>query len=332
MKKAILSLLIILCFTTSKAQDVHFSHFFSMPIFHNPAFTGFTEGDVRVAADFRMQWESFGNGFGNAFRTTAVAADFGFLRNKTGGSTLGVGATFINDAAGDLGLKTNQAGLALSYVLALDRSRSNFLGVGFHGTFSQRSIDFTNAQFPDQVETNLLENYNFFNLGAGLLWFYQPSDDVNFYLGGAMFNIFQPNVSFFAGEDIQLDRRYTAQFGSQFTVSNRVSFIPSILFQKQGPSQELVFGTFFKYKFGNQFQSKESVNFQLGAFYRFADAIIPVVRLDYKPVSFVFSYDVNISKLTAASRGEGGAEISITYTGRIFPESNKFKSIKCPIL
>ncbi|MCB0501142.1 MAG: PorP/SprF family type IX secretion system membrane protein [Bacteroidetes bacterium] len=332
MKRSVLVVMIMLSFTLSKAQDVHFSHFFSMPIFQNPAFTGYMDGDVRVAADFRMQWETFGNGFGNAFRTAAVSADFGLLRNQMGGSTLGVGATFINDAAGDLALKTNQAGLAVSYVIALDQNKSNYLGVGFHGSFSQRSIDFTNAQFPDQVETDLLENYNYFNLAAGLLWFYQPTDDVNFYLGGALFNIFQPNVSFFAGENIELDRRYTAQFGSRFNVSNRVSFVPSILFQKQGPSQELIFGTFFKYKFGNQFKTSEAINFQLGAFYRFADAIIPVVRLDYKPVSFVFSYDVNLSKLTAASKGEGGAEISITYTGRIFPESNKYKSIKCPIL
>ena len=38
-----------------------------MPIHHNPAFTGYMNGDVRVAADFKMQWESFGDGFGNAY-------------------------------------------------------------------------------------------------------------------------------------------------------------------------------------------------------------------------------------------------------------------------
>ena len=244
MKKGILIVSLVLCSMVIRAQDVHFSHYYSMPIFQNPAFTGYMNGDVRVAADFRMQWETFGDGFGNAFRTAAVSADFGFLRAQTGGSTLGVGATFINDGAGDLGLKTNQAGLALSYVLALDKNKMNYLGVGFHGTFSQRSIDFTNAQFPDVVETNLLENYNYFNVAAGLLWFFEPSDEVNFYLGGALHNIFQPNVSFFDGENVSLDRRITAQFGSRFSISNSISLVPSILFQKQGPSQELIFGTF----------------------------------------------------------------------------------------
>ncbi len=317
-----------------KSQDVHFSHFFSMPIFHNPAFTGYMNGDVRVAADFGMQWETFGDGFGNAFRTAALAADFGLLRGQTGGSTLGVGATFINDQAGDLKLSSNQAGLALSYVQVLDKEGSNFLGVGFHGTFTQRSVDINqdNAIFPDQFESTFVDGYNFFNLSAGILWFYEPSNSVNFYLGGALHNIFQPNVSFNSLDEEPLDRRITAQFGSSFDVSERVSLIPSVLFQKQGPSQELIFGTFIKYKFGNIYQVTDNTNFQFGAFYRFGDAITPVARLDVKAVSFVFSYDVNISKLTAASKGEGGPEVSLIYTGRIFSSSSKQKPLRCPVL
>ena len=332
MKKGILQLVILCSSLMIYAQDVHFSHYFSMPIHHNPAFTGYMNGDVRVAADFKMQWESFGEGFGNAYRTTGASVDFGFLRKQTGGSTLGVGATFINDQAGDLSLKTNQAGLALSYILATDRSGSNYIGLGFHGTYSQRSIDFTDANFPDVNEsTNFIQSLNFFNLSAGLLWFFEPSDGVNFYIGGALHNIFEPNVTFVAGETINLDRRITAQFGSRFNVSQRVSFVPSVLFQKQGPSLELIFGTFFKYKFGSEYKD-QSTSFQLGAFYRFGDAVVPVARIDYKPISFLFSYDVNVSKLTRASNGNGGGEVSIIYTGRIFPESNKNQQVKCPEL
>lgn len=337
MKRLLICLLLAFSFAITKAQDVNFSQFYAMPIFYNPAFTGYMNGDVRVAADFRLQWQSFGQGFGNAFRTAAASADFGFLRNKTGGSTLGVGATFINDRAGDLSLRTNQAGLALSYVLALDKDKTNYLGLGFHGTFTQRGIDlekFVNANFPDGVvEVDIVNNQNYFNLGFGLLWFFEPTKDVNLYLGVALHNVFQPNVSFIEGQNEELDRRLTAQFGSKFSISNRLSLIPSILFQRQGASQEMMFGTFFKYKFGSQYSSQaSSTSFQLGAYYRFGDAIIPVVRIDYNPISFIFSYDVNLSKLTAASKGQGGPEISITYTGRIFPQSNKNKPLRCPIL
>lgn len=317
----------------TSAQDIHFSQYYAMPVFHNPAFTGFFNGDVRVAGDFRMQWETFGAGFGNAYRTAALAADFGFLRPKTGGSTLGVGATFVNDRAGDTKLSMNQAGLALSYVQALDRSATNFLGLGFHGTFNQRSIDLTEAVFPDQVETDILGNYTYFDLSAGLLWFFEPNDAVNFYIAGAVHNLLTPNVSFYEGQTEELDRRITGQFGSKFDVSRRVSLIPSVLYQKQGPSQEVVFGTFLQLNLGGYSVNPiDNFSLQFGAFHRLGDAIIPVLRMDMRSVTAIFSYDINLGKLTPASRGEGAAEISITYTGRIFPQTSKNKPLRCPAL
>jgi type IX secretion system PorP/SprF family membrane protein len=279
-----------------------------------------------------MQYEGFGEGFGNAYRTTAAAVDFGLLRAKTNGSTLGVGATFVNDKAGDLGLATNSAGIALSYVQALGQDRANYISAGFHGTFNQRSIDFTNAIFPDVEETNFLGSYKYFNLSAGLLWFFQPSDEINFYLGAAIHNIFTPNVSFDATAREELDRRITAQLGSSFDLSKRISLVPSVIFQKQGASQELVLGSFFKYRFGSGIQPSDEINFQLGVFYRFADAVIPVARMDYKSVSFIFSYDVNISKLTPASNLNGGPEVSLVYQGWLFSQPSKNKKLRCPVL
>lgn len=302
-----------------------------MPVLQNPAFTGFYDGDVRVAADFRMQWETFGEGFGNAFRTGAFVTDFGLLKAQTTGSVLGVGLTFMNDQAGDLKLMTNQVGLALNYAQALGREGTNFLAAGFHGTFTQRSIDLTDAVFPDQFEADIVDNHIYFNFGAGLLWFFQPSSSVNMYFGGAVHNIIRPNVSFFDDADEELDRRISAQFGSEFTVSNNVSLNPSLLFQKQGASQEMILGSFFKYRFGG-YGATDDLSLQLGAFYRFNDAIIPVVRMDVRDLSIIVSYDVNLSKLSAASRGEGGAEISLTWTGWIWSTRSKTKPIRCPIL
>jgi len=331
LRRVVIVICVVFSVLDLRGQDVHFSQFYAMPIFQNPAFTGYFNGDVRVATDFRMQWETFGSGFGNAFRTGALSTDFGFLRAKTGGSTLGVGATFVNDQAGDNKLAMNQAGLSLSYVQALDKSATNFIGLGFHGTFNQRSIDLTEAVFPDVVETDILDNFYYFDVSAGLLWFFEPNDNVNMYIGGAVHNLLRPNVSFYAGETEELDMRISGQFGTKFDVSKKISLIPSVLFQKQGPSQEVVFGTFLKYKFGG-YTTVDNISLQFGAFHRIGDAIIPVMRMDMKSLSFIFSYDVNISKLTPASRGEGAAEISFTYTGRIFSQASKQKPLRCPVL
>ena len=330
-RKVSLISILILTVLAGRAQDVHFSQYYAMPIMHNPAFTGYFNGDVRAAADFRLQWETFGDGFGNAYRTSAISADVGLLRGQTASSTLGVGVTFINDQAGDLKLATNQAGVAVSFVQGFGREATNFIGLGFHGTFTQRSLDLSEAIWPDQNESFLLDKYNFFNLSAGLLWFFEPTSSVNMYFGGALHNIIEPNVSFYPGDEEALDRRITAQFGSKFDVSRSVALVPSLMFQKQGPSQELVVGSFIRYSFGG-YTPNENISLQFGGFYRFADAIIPVMRFDYQELSFIFSYDVNISKLTAASRGEGGAEISITYTGNVFTKGANQKPLRCPIL
>ena len=53
----------------------------------------------------------------------------------------------------------------------------------------------------------------------------------------------------------------------------------------------------------------------LGAFYRWNDALIPILKLDYNPFSVAFSYDVNISPLKLSSYGRGGFELSVTYIG-----------------
>ena len=195
----------------------------------------------------------------------------------------------------------------------------------------QRNIDLSQAIFPDQIETNILQNFNYFDVSAGLLWFFEPNDNINMYLGGAMHNILRPNVSFYEGEIEELDFRISGQFGSKFDVSQHISIIPSILFQKQGPSQEVVFGAFLKYNVGG-YQPVNNISFQFGAFHRLGDAVIPVARVDVKAVTMIFSYDINISKLSPASKGEGSAEISLTYTGRIFSETSKNKPIRCPIL
>src|ERR1700741_217703 len=53
-------------------QDIHFSQFFEMPLYRNPAFAGIVNGDVRVQAVFRSQW----NSVANAYKTGALNAEY----------------------------------------------------------------------------------------------------------------------------------------------------------------------------------------------------------------------------------------------------------------
>jgi hypothetical protein len=73
-------------------------------------------------------------------------------------------------------------------------------------------------------------------------------------------------------------------------------------------------GGFYTISLANEYyddQNKTSVN--LGGIYRWNDAFIPVVKLDYQNFSFGLSYDVNVSKLKTASQSKGGFELTISY-------------------
>src|ERR1700754_5223441 len=54
------------------SQDIHFSQFFEMPLYRNPAFAGIVNGDVRVQAVFRTQW----NSVANAYKTGSLNAEY----------------------------------------------------------------------------------------------------------------------------------------------------------------------------------------------------------------------------------------------------------------
>ncbi|HSK11608.1 MAG TPA: type IX secretion system membrane protein PorP/SprF, partial [Phnomibacter sp.] len=63
-----------------------------------------------------------------------------------------------------------------------------------------------------------------------------------------------------------------------------------------------------------------------GAWYRFNDALIPYLGLEWSSFRFGASYDVNTSSLKAVSQGRGGFEVSLIYVYRTSTD----RPIVCP--
>ena len=77
----------------------------------------------------------------------------------------------------------------------------------------------------------------------------------------------------------------------------------------QAKAQEINLGVSIQYGFN------PDVNLFVGAYDRLSDAIIGMAGLEYKRVRLGFSYDINTSALNEASNGNGGFELSLSYTG-----------------
>lgn len=333
MKKtiAILSLLISVPFFV-KAQDPHFSQFFSSPLTLNPAFTGKFDGTLRIAGNYRNQWPAFNN----VYTTSTVSVDFDILKTRLPDyDRWGVGIIALTDKAGSGVLTSNYIGLSTSYHKALDEDGFKQIGIGFQGTYGQKRLDNSKLYFEDQLTpfgftgvtqeifNNKNININYLDVNAGLLFSASTDATNNFYIGASMYHINRPHQSFL-GADWNIATRSTISAGGYFPVSDILTLHTSGIFQYQSQATETVIGGALATPIDPK--SENPSNVYAGIWYRFKDAIIPYVGLEFSGMRIGASYDVNVSGLKAASQSRGGMEISLIYINR--PAG--FKGIPCP--
>ena len=106
-------------------------------------------------------------------------------------------------------------------------------------------------------------------------------------------------------------------------------------YSQQGGSSETIAGMLYSIRPDDPEDPKHIISG--GAFIRWKEALIPVVKFDIKPLAFAFSYDVNISALKTASQGRGGMEFSLSYLNfsiEIILREKQFAAhvFKCKIL
>lgn len=330
----LLTILVMTAFLGSNAQDITFSQYYSAPQLYNPAFTGYMHGDVRATAIYKSQWE---NPF-DAYRTIGGGVDLGISRIKLKGSGFGMGLHVFSDKAGDLDFNTNQIHLSAGYSQRLGDFKPNVLSAGFQLLIANRSLDMGKAKFdPDQGgQTDFvgINNYWYASMGLGLLWFLEPRDRINFYIGVSAFNLLRPDQSFYTDGRDRLMARYVAQGGLQFEPNEKWILNPSMLYQRQGPFQEISLGAFLLYKFSDTRFNR--IHAGGGLWHRIGDAVVPALRAEYNDFNFIFSYNVNISSLARVNRASGGPEVSLTYNGWWSKDRKKLMNLrndcKCPFL
>lgn len=337
MKKILLTVLgCVAMVVVSKAQDPNFSQFFASPLTLNPALTGKFDGVIRVAGNYRNQWPSISN----AFNTYTVSADMGILQNRIPeGDQFGVGLIGFSDKAGDGVLVTNHVGLSVAYHKSLDENFNHQIGAGFQGMYTNKRLDVSRLKFGDMLtpfgftgisQETLVGQGNqalhYFDLNAGV--FYNGSTDGynNFYLGASMYHINRPKESF-NGANFILNPRTTIQAGGKIPLGSSYNYLHlAANHSMQAKANNTSVGGAVSVNVNND--EDNPTNVYLGSWYRFGDAVIPYMGLEFGEFRFGASYDVNISKLKAASNARGGVEISLIYI-RKYVDPN-MRKLNCP--
>jgi type IX secretion system PorP/SprF family membrane protein len=331
-KKYWVAFVTLLIAITGTAQDIHFSQFAETPLYRNPALAGIYTGDIRVQMVFRTQWNSISNGY----KTGSLNAEYKMPVGQ-GDDFLTMGMLMFYDRAGSAGLTSTQVMPVLNFHKSISNERNMYISAGFMGGVVQRRVDLSKITTNNQYDgTGGGENftqtqYSYLDGSAGLSFNsgLGNNPDDNLVLGIAYHHFAHPRNSFFYDPSIVVNSKLVFSADVKFDV-NEYSFLTiQSDYSKQGSYSEIIGGVMYGLKLG-PLTDKPDYIISAGALMRLNDAIIPVIKMDYHPLAFAFSYDVNVSKLKTSSYGRGGFELSLTYVGFTDRNNSSLNSLRCP--
>ena len=313
----------LLMMQPAMAQDIHFSQFFEAPLLRNPSLAGIFTGDYRVQCVFHDQW----NSFTNAYRTGSLNGEYRIPISNSS-DFLTAGLQVLYDKAGTAALTTTELLPALNYHKSLSDQRTMYLSLGFMGGLVEKTIDLskvtTNSQFNGTAYDPALPNGETFltpdvhyldgSLGMSFNTSFGAEQANTMFLGFAYHHLNRPKNSFYKNPTIELDPKYVFSGGMKVAINEYSYFTVQADQSMQGPSSETIGGVLYSYKLGDDPLNSDNT-LHLGAFLRWKDALIPVLKLETHSLAIAISYDVNVSQLNTASQGRGGFELSISYIG-----------------
>ncbi len=309
-----------------QGQDLHLSQFTETPLLRNPALAGIFEGDVRVQAVYRDQWNSVTAGY----RTGSLSGEYKTAVGK-GNDFMTFGMQLFYDRAGSVSFTQTKILPALNFHKSISNEKNAYLSLGFMGGWVQHSIDLskmtTNSQFEGMgLGENITDpTYSYLDgsVGMSLNSTFKENPDNNYYIGAAYHHFNRPQNSFYRDKQIELNPKWVYSAGIKFGVNEYTYVTVQGDYSRQGSFRETIFGAMYGLKIGADPELPDyAIHF--GTFIRWNDALIPVVKLDYHPFAVSFSYDANISKLKPSSHGRGGFEIAISWIGKLADRSNPY--------
>jgi type IX secretion system PorP/SprF family membrane protein len=341
--KKIFYVFILLVFVrnVTNAQDPHFSQFFASPLTLNPALTGKFNGDMRAAGNYRNQWPTVNN----AYVTSTVSVDFPILQDKLReGDRWALGILGMTDKTANGILTSNYFSLSTAYHKTVDEDGLHTIGVGFQGTYANRTLDGPRLHFVDglQIDGTFLPSASepvnlevvtasYFDMNAGVLYNGSLNGSNEVYFGVSMYHLNQPKESFLGVDNITVPTRLTVHAGGFFpSAASGNSWYMSAIYNRQATASELVFGGALEIPASTD--ENKPVNVYIGSWARLnnvTDALIPYVGLDYGSFNLGMTYDVNISAFKPASQSQGGIEISLIYMFKKTHDAGSHE-VQCP--
>lgn len=334
-----LGLVFLLSGTKLYSQDLHLSQFFETPLLRNPALAGIFTGDVRIQMVYRNQWQSVGY----PYATKALSAEYKFALPESN-DFLTVGLQSFFDLAGATKLSTVEFLPAVNFHKSLSIEKNRYLSAGFALGAVQRKFDDKTLTFDNQYANGRFdpsapsgENFSYFkgtfaDMAIGLSFNSSLPRDGNIYLGAAWYHFNKPSQAY-QERRFYLNPKIQGNIGLKTSLGYQTQLVLEANYLRQGSYTETIAGGELKYYVTDMSEAAtnvKSVSLGAGVFYRLGDAVVPVAKLSYDNLEFGFSYDINVSTLSAASKTRGGYEISLSYNGFTRSVNSSLNMVRCP--
>lgn len=331
MKKLFTTIAFAGCGLLVNAQDYHYSMFTMAPLTLNPALTGNFTGDLRIVNNYRMQWTTVSK----PFTTYSFGADMPLARRdkkKSSPDFFAIGLNVNVDKAGSSALKSNSGYGMFSYNKSLDGTGGTYFSIGASLGMCQRSISLADASWGMQwnglnydgtlsngESSTYQDSYTYFDFGIGTAMTMTGNERFKMNLGIAASHLNRPRIDFL-GEEDKLYMKVTMHWKAEIALGQNSNgwLVPQAQYLQHGPARLINLGLGAKYRLTERshytgYQNEKSLT--VGGMYRLGDAFSGYLRIDIAAIGIAFNYDLNVSKLTAATNGMGAMEFMLIYTG-----------------
>ena len=310
---AIVTLMILMAsYEVSNGQDAHFSQPYAAPLKLNPAIIG-ANTDFRTIINYRTQWNGI---VAKEYQTYKVTFLYPIIME---GDNLGLGLSVNNDRAG--AFQTTDVSLAVAYSKGL--SQDHHLSLALTGGYILKSLDQAKLTFEEQYvlgqysssnptgeEDNLSYKASYPDLGAGLMWYYNPPEDfnkVNAFAGVAGYHLNAPNESFINSAEGKLPRKISYLIGVKFNGISDFDVATTIRASTQQGADEIATGLYIDYHLG------ETSKVGIGSWFKIKQGVTFIVGFSHANFTIGYSYDLGTSALTTLTKGANAHEVTLSF-------------------
>ncbi|MCB0410110.1 MAG: type IX secretion system membrane protein PorP/SprF [Flavobacteriales bacterium] len=324
-RKGILAFAFVILNNLSIAQDMHFSQFYASNVYLNPAFAG-ANVCSRLTAIYRNQW----SGIDKAYTSSLVSWDHYIKRHN-----IGMGLMFSRDVAGSGNLATTLIYPTIAYETRVNRK----LGIrfGIQPGLGISNVNFNKLTFGDQIarggNVSTVEtapsSVSYVDIGAGVLAY-----SIKYWYGISFNHLNQPLESFYSAEETKLPIKYSAHGGYKFDLNDdeETSITTAFNYRGQKKFDQLDLGFYYTrqvFNIGLWYRGIPGLK-RYAPGYSNNDAIAFILGFKTNIMSFGYSYDITISRLTNGN-SNGAHELSVSYQFcNLKNQKGKRILIECP--